>query len=191
MKIALSTIKDLHNLVWRRDSLSKVNNGGGRLSFIGMLFQILLRQINIWLFSHGRREEYYPRNICLGCYVFDNGDSYSRFTSNVDKSIRLLFSGILVWILLPMMIDYINGCARAYRLDIVAQTKIMRESSLVFSGLWFVIYFWLLPEKYKIVLWKKKEFKDLKVLLVSFGFYFIIVKISPCISTMYSLRSQI
>jgi hypothetical protein len=90
-----------------------------------------------------------------------------------------------------MMIDCFNGCACAYRLDIVAQIKIMRESSLIFLDLWFVIYFWLPPEKYKIVLWKKKEFEDLKVLLVFFGFYFIIVKISSCISTMYSLRSQI
>jgi hypothetical protein len=43
------------------------------------------------------------------------------------------------------------------------------------------------PEKYKIVSWKKKEFEDLKDLLVSFGLYFVMVKVSLCISTMYYL----
>jgi hypothetical protein len=52
---------------------------------------------------------------------------------------------------------------------------------LVFSGLWFGIYRRLPPGKYKIVSWKKKKFKDLKDLLVSFRLYFIIVEISSCI----------
>jgi hypothetical protein len=39
-----------------------------------------------------------------------------------------------------MVIDYFNGCARACSLDTAAQIKIMEESSLVFSGLWFGIY---------------------------------------------------
>jgi hypothetical protein len=43
------------------------------------------------------------------------------------------------------------------------------------------------PEKYKIVSQKKKEFKDLEDLLVSFGLYFVIVEVSLCISTMYYL----
>jgi hypothetical protein len=36
-----------------------------------------------------------------------------------------------------MMIDYIYGCAHAQNLGIAAQTKIMREPSLIFLGLWF------------------------------------------------------
>jgi hypothetical protein len=36
-----------------------------------------------------------------------------------------------------MVIDYFNGCAHAYSLDIAAQIKIMGEPSLVFSGQWF------------------------------------------------------
>jgi hypothetical protein len=86
-----------------------------------------------------------------------------------------------------MWIDYFNGCACACSLGIVAQIKIMGEPSLVFTGLWFGIYLGLPSEKYKIVSWKKKAFKDLKDLLVSFKHYFVIAKYSSCISTMYYL----
>jgi hypothetical protein len=52
----------------------------------------------------------------------------------------------------------------------------MKESSLAFTDLWFDIYLGLPSKKYMIVSWKKKEFKDLENLLVSFRLYFIIVK---------------
>jgi hypothetical protein len=52
----------------------------------------------------------------------------------------------------------------------------MGELSLVFTGLWFGIYLGLPSQKYKIVLWKKKEFEDLKDLLVYFRLYFVIDK---------------
>jgi hypothetical protein len=42
---------------------------------------------------------------------------------------------MLMLVLLPMLIDYFNGCARARSLDIAAQIKIMGEPSLVFTGL--------------------------------------------------------
>jgi hypothetical protein len=58
---------------------------------------------------------------------------------------------ILVWVLLPMVIDYFNDCTRARSLSIAPQIKIMREPSLVFSGPWFGFYLWLPPGKYKIV----------------------------------------
>jgi hypothetical protein len=80
-----------------------------------------------------------PRNICPDCYVLDNGDSYSRLFNDVDQAVQLFFSDILVLILLPMMIDYFNDCARVRSLGIAAQ-KIIGESLLVFSGLWFCIY---------------------------------------------------
>jgi hypothetical protein len=86
-----------------------------------------------------------------------------------------------------MWIDYFNGCARARSLGIVAQIKIMGEPSLIFTGLWFGIYVGLPSEKYKIVSWKKKEFEDLEDLLVSFILYFVIVKDSSCVYTMYYL----
>jgi hypothetical protein len=41
-----------------------------------------------------------------------------------------------------MLIDYFNGYARVRSLGIAAQ-KIMAEPSLVFSSLWFGIYFGL------------------------------------------------
>jgi hypothetical protein len=80
-----------------------------------------------------------------------------------------------------MVIDYFNGCARACSLGIAAQIKIMGEPLLVFLGLWIGIYLRLPPENYKIVSWKKKEFEDLKDLLVSFKLYFVIDEVSSCI----------
>jgi hypothetical protein len=48
------------------------------------------------------------------------------------------------------------------------------EFSLVFSDLWFGFYRQLPQEKYKILLWNKKEFEDLENLLVYFALYFVI-----------------
>jgi hypothetical protein len=90
-------------------------------------------------------------------------------------------------VLLPIWIDYFNGYARARSLGIAAWIKIIGESSLVFIGLWFGIYLGLPSEKYKIVSWKKKEFEVLEDLLVSFRLYFVIIKDSSCISTIYYL----
>jgi hypothetical protein len=64
----------------------------------------------------------------------------------------------------------------------------MGEPLLVFTGLWFGIYLGLPSEKYKIVSCKKKEFEDLKdLLVVSFRLYFVILKDSSCNSTIYYL----
>jgi hypothetical protein len=68
-------------------------------------------------------------------------------------------------VLLPMVIDYFNSCVRARSLGTAAQIKIMGELSLSFIGMLFG--FLRLPsEIYKIVSWNKKEFEDLKNLLV-------------------------
>jgi hypothetical protein len=87
-------------------------------------------------------------------------------------------------VLLPMLIDYFNGCTCAHNLGIAAQIQIMGESSLVFKSLWFDIYLWLTSEKYKTASWKKKEFEDLKDLLVPFRLYYLIVEDWSCISIM-------
>jgi hypothetical protein len=50
----------------------------------------------------------------------------------------------------------------------VAQIEIMEESSLLFTGLRFGVYLLLPSDKYKIILWKKKEFKDLEDSVVFF-----------------------
>jgi hypothetical protein len=62
----------------------------------------------------GCREEVFPRNIYRGCYLLDNGDLYSQLASNVDQAVWFIFFGILVLVLLPMLDDYSNGCARAH-----------------------------------------------------------------------------
>jgi hypothetical protein len=93
---------------------------------------------------------------------------------------------MLMLVLLPTLIDYFNGYARARSLNTATQIKIMGEPSLVFTGLW--IGFIRLPsKKYKIMSWKKKEFEDLEDLLVSFRLYFVIARDSLCISTIYYL----
>jgi hypothetical protein len=89
-----------------------------------------------------------------------------------------------------MLDDYSNGCARARSLGTRAKIKIMGEPSLVFIGLWFdthVLFMRLPSEKYKIVSWKKNDYKDLDDLLVSFGLCFVIAEESSCIFTMYYL----
>jgi hypothetical protein len=116
--------------------------------------------------SFGCREEGYPRNICPGCYVFDNGDSYFRLLNDVDKDVRFLFPEILMLVLLPILHDYFNDCERIRSLGIAAQIKKKGEPLLVFAGLWFDIYaiiFYLPLEKYKIVSWKKKSLKTSKI----------------------------
>ena len=187
MEMASSAISDLRPFVRRRDLLPGVNGGVEQSQFSRYGSSDLASPDRFWIFCRCCREEDYPRSFCPGCYVLDNGDSYSRLSIDDDKASRLLFPDILVLVLLPMLIDYFNGCARARSLGIAAQIKIMGEPSLVFTGLWFVIYLWLPSEKYKIVSWKKKEFEDLEDLLVSFRLYFVIVGDSSCISTMYYL----
>jgi hypothetical protein len=54
------------------------------------------------------------------------------------------FHGIPELVLLPMLTDYINGCTRSRSFDLAAQIKILGEPSLVFIGLRFGIYIWLL-----------------------------------------------
>jgi hypothetical protein len=73
-----------------------VSGGGGRLSFSRYGPLDLASPDQSWTFSHGRREECCPRNICSGCYIFDNGDSYPRLDSDVDKVVWLLFRGKLL-----------------------------------------------------------------------------------------------
>jgi hypothetical protein len=107
MKIASSTIKDLRAFVRRQGPLLSVNGGGGRLSFSRYGPLDLASSDQSWDFSHCRREECCPHNICPGRYVFDKGDSYPRLASDIDKIVRLLFLGILVWVLLPMVIDFL------------------------------------------------------------------------------------
>jgi hypothetical protein len=72
---------------------------------------------------------------------------------------------MLVLVLLPILIDYFNGCARVRNLSIAAQIKIIGGPLLVFTGLWFG-FIRLPSENYKIMSWKKKEFKDLEDLLI-------------------------
>jgi hypothetical protein len=169
MEMASSTIINLRFFLQRRDLRLGVNGSVGRLKFSRYGSLDLASPDRSWIFSHGRREEYYPRNNFPGCYVLDNGDSYSRLPNDVDQVVRLFCPDMLVLVLLPMLIDYFNGCARACSLGIVAQIKIMGELSLVFTGLWFC-FIRLPSEKYKIMSWKKKEFEDLEDLLIFLDF---------------------
>jgi hypothetical protein len=186
MEMASSAISDLRPFVRRRDLLPGVNGGLERSQFSRYGPLDLASPDRFWIFCLCCRGEDYPRSFCPGCYVLDNGDSYSRLSIDDDKASRLLFPDILVLVLLPMLYDCFNGCVRARSFGIAAQ-KIMGELSSVSTGLWLVIYFWLPSEKYKIVFWKKKKIEDLEDLLLSFRLYFVIVGGSSCISIMYYL----
>jgi hypothetical protein len=119
--MASSTISDLRTFVPRRDLPPDVNDDVERLKFSRYGPSDLASPDQFWICSYGCREDVCPRNICPGCYVVDNGDSYFRLPSDVNQAVRLLFPAILVLVLLPMVIDYFNGCVRACSLGTAAQ----------------------------------------------------------------------
>jgi hypothetical protein len=166
MEETTSSISVLRPFVRRHEFLLDVNDGGGRSN----LFRYGLLDIALpdrsWMIFVGCPEEVFPRNIYPGCYILDNGDSYSRLASDIDLAVWFVFPKILVVVLLPMLDVYSNGCARARSLGIAAKIKIMGESSLVFTGLWFgtqVLFTQLLSKKYKIASWKKNDLKTLTI----------------------------
>jgi hypothetical protein len=158
METTTSSISFLRPFIRRREFLPNVNGGVRRSNFPSYGLSDLASPDQFLMVSDDCLEEVCPRRICPGCYILDNGDSFSRLSSDVDQAVRFVFFGIRVLVLLPMLYDYSNGCTRTCSLGIAAQIKIMGESSLVFAGLWFDIYatFLRLPsEKYKIMSWKK------------------------------------
>jgi hypothetical protein len=135
MEMSSSTIIDLWPFDRRQDLPPGVNGGVGRLNSFIYGPSNLASPDQFWIFSLGCRKENYPRSICSGGYILDNGDSYPRLPSNVNQVVWLFCPGILVLVLLPMWINYFNGCAHARNLGIAAQIKIMGEPLLVFTGL--------------------------------------------------------
>jgi hypothetical protein len=106
-----------------------VNDDVERLKFSRYGPSDLASPDQFWICSYGCREDVCPCNICPGCYVVNNGDSYFQLPSDVDQAVRLLFPGILVLVLLPMVIDYFNGCMRARSLGTPTQIESMGEPS--------------------------------------------------------------
>ena len=97
MEMASSAISDLRPFVWRRDLLPGVNGGVERSQFSRYGSSDLASPDRFWIFCRCCRGEDYHRSFCPGCYVLDNGDSYSRLSIDDDKASRLLFPDILVW----------------------------------------------------------------------------------------------
>jgi hypothetical protein len=139
MEMSPFIISDLQLFVRRRDLLPDVNDGAVRLQFFRYGLQDLASPDQFWIICPGCREDGYPRNICPDCYVFGNGDSYSRLSSDVDKVVRFLFPGILVLVLLPMLYDCSNGCVRARSLGIAALIK-KRENHCWYLQVYGLIY---------------------------------------------------
>jgi hypothetical protein len=87
-----------------------------------MVLWILLHQINFEMFLMGCCEKDCPRNIYSDRYIFDNGDSYSRLSSNADQAVQLFFSWILILFLLLMLVitlvDASNMIALPLRLKV-------------------------------------------------------------------------
>ena len=130
MEFSSSIISKLPFFLRRRNLLPDVNGGAVRLNLSSFVPSDFASSDRFWIFSYGCHEDC-PCNICPGCYVLDNGDSYSRLPSDVDQVVRLFRPDILVLVLLPMWYDRFNGCVRACSLGIAAQIKIMGELSLM------------------------------------------------------------
>jgi hypothetical protein len=77
MEMASSIIIDLQPFDRQQDLSFGINGGVERLNFFRYGPSDLALPDRFWILSLGRREENYPRNIYLGCYILDNGDSYS------------------------------------------------------------------------------------------------------------------
>jgi hypothetical protein len=121
MEMTSSTIFDLQPICRCRDLSLGTNDGVRRLKLSRYGPSDLALPNRSRIFSHGCCKDVCPCNICPDCYVLDNGDSYSRLSNDVDQAARFLFPGILVLVLLPMMVDYFNGCVCARSLGIAAQ----------------------------------------------------------------------
>jgi hypothetical protein len=138
MEMASSTIIDLRPFDRLRDLPPDVNGGVGRLNSFRYGPSDLASPDRFWIFSFGCREENYPRSICLGGYILDNGDSYPRLPSDGYQVVRLFCPDILVLVLLPMWIDYFNGCTCARSLCITAQINYGRTSIGIYR---FIVWY--------------------------------------------------
>jgi hypothetical protein len=123
IEISLFIISDLQLFVRQRDLLPDVNGGAIRLQFFRYGLQDAASPYRFWIISPGCCEEGYLCNICPDCYIFDNGDSYSRLSSDIDKAIRFLFPRIPVLVLLSMLYDCFNDCVCVCSLGIAALIK--------------------------------------------------------------------
>jgi hypothetical protein len=100
-------------------------NHAERLQFSWYRPSDLASPNRFWRFSHGCHEDRYSRKICPSCFIHDNGELYSR-----PPAMLIMLIGcysLMVLVLLPILIDYINGSTRVRSLDIAAQIKIMGE----------------------------------------------------------------
>jgi hypothetical protein len=128
-----------------------------------MILQILLRHINFGSFSLGRCEENYPRSIYPGGYIPDNGDSYPRLPSDVDQVVQFFCSHILVLLLLPMWINYFNGCPHARSLDIAAQTKLWENLHWYLQVYGLVFILGCLQKSTRLYHGRRKNLKTSKI----------------------------
>jgi hypothetical protein len=117
MKIASTTISHLRHFIQRREPLLGVNAHGGKLSFFRYDPLDLAAPYHFLDFFYCFHEEDCPCNICSGCYVLNNIDSYSRLSRDVEKEVQLLFPSILVLVLL-WLANYFSGCGHARNLGI-------------------------------------------------------------------------
>jgi hypothetical protein len=78
------SISVLRHFVRRCVFFLVVIGGVGRFNFFKYGLSNIAFPDQFWMSFVGCREEVCPPNIYLGYYVLDNGDSYSRFSSNVD-----------------------------------------------------------------------------------------------------------
>jgi hypothetical protein len=77
----------------------------------------------------------------------------------ISKDGRLSFPEILMLVLLPILIDYFNGCARACNFSIAAQIKIMGEPSSVLQVYGSLSIFGCLQKSIRLCSGRRKGLK--------------------------------
>ena len=170
MEMASSAISDLRPFVRRRDLLPGVNGGLERSQFSRYGPLDLASPDRFWIFCLCCRGEDYPRSFCPGCYVLDNGDSYSRLSSDVHQAVRLLFPpAILVLVLCRCWLTTLMVTRVPIALALWFKLKLWDNLIGIYKSMvcYLCHFLWLPSEKYKIVSCKNKKFENLKALLVS------------------------
>jgi hypothetical protein len=90
MKMSSFAPNDFWFFVRQRDLLPGVIGGVERLQLSIYDRSDLVSPNRFWIFSHGCREKDYPRSFYFGCYILDNGDSYSRLSNDITRLVGFI-----------------------------------------------------------------------------------------------------
>jgi hypothetical protein len=149
MEVTSSTIINLRFFLRWRDLCPGVNDSVGRLKFsrYGSSDLALLDR---------------SRNNFLGCYVLDNGDSYSRLSSDVDQVVQLFCPDMPVLVILPMLLT--TSIATRVHVALALRLKLkLRENLRWYLQLYGSVLFVCLLKNTRLYHKRRKSWKTLKI----------------------------